>query len=406
MFLYNKISDLLSTLHKEGKLIDLIFGTQRKAIKYDDLLNYDYEAQHIEELIRKNILIKSGSYVELNSDLRDFFEKFTDNYKEINTDYTAGVIRDIRENLQYYTNENKTEKKQDYLSKIKRNLRDVGNDILRNINNIRDYHENDVITEQNFKLTKIKLENLDKRKNEVDTLISELKILLKEDTLDFFVKTSNDNDMLQIIVDLHRKLSVAQKNWIDITQKILVYINQIKLQSELAKKIVELKKLKDELVIRSATDFDTILQNDNSLFFQPEIRFSTKLSLSILQSDEGIELIEKVNKNKKRKLLQISEDNQPIENDYFETKTEEKQIIDFKKLKFAFNSQNRNLFDFIIDYKFNADLSINERITLFCQFASQFSDDINCTDRYSLFSNPVRDVNSFNTIEYAVVLPK
>ncbi|MBN2892444.1 MAG: hypothetical protein JXL97_11300 [Bacteroidales bacterium] len=406
MFIFNKISDLLSTLHKEGKLIDIIFGTQRKSIKYDDLLNYDYEPQRIDELLQKNILIKSGSYIELNSDLRDFFEKFTDNYKEINTDYTTGIIRDIRENLEYFTNETKSEKKQDYLNKIKRNLRNIGTDILRNINNIRNYHENEIITEQNFRITKIKLENLDKRKKEVDTLINELKNLLREDSLDFFVKTSNDSDMLNIITDLHKKLSVAQKNWIDITQKILVYINQIKLQSELTKKIIELKKLKDELVLRSSSDFEKVIGNEISLFFQPELRYSTKLSISNLQTDEGLEIIEKVNKKKKRKLLLISEDNNPIEEDFFDAKSEEKQIINLQKLQLAFNSQSKNLFDFLIDYNFNSELSVNEKITLFCQFASQFSDEIQFTDKYSTFINSNKEISSFNSIEYAVILPK
>lgn len=406
MFIFNKISDLLSTLHKEGKLIDIIFGTQRKAVKYDDLLNYDYEPQHINELVTKNILLKSGSYVELNSDLRDFFEKFTDNYKEINTEYTAGIIRDVKENLQYFTNETKTERKQFYLDKIKRNLRDVGSDILRNINNIRDYHENEIITEQNFKLTKIKLENLDKRKKEVDILINELKSLLKEDSIDFFVKTANDSEMLNIVVDLHKKLSVAQKNWIDITQKILVYINQIKQQSELTKKIIELKKLKDELVIRSVSDIETIIQNENALIFQPELRFSTKLSIANLQSDEGIEAVEKVNKKQKRKLLLISEDNSPIEDDYFDANIEERQVINLQKLMRAFNSQSKNLFDFLIDYNYNTEFTVNEKITLFCRFASQFGDDINFTEKYSKFINTEKDINHFNSIEYAVILPK
>ncbi len=405
MFLFNKISDFIALLNKERKLIDIIFSTQKKAVRYDDLLNFDYEAHRIEELIEKNILIKSGrDNIELSSSLRDFLDKFTDNYKEINTEYTEWIIRDIRENFDYYEKENKYEEKQIYLNKIKRNLRDIGQDILQNINNIRDNVENVIATEQNYKLKKIKLENYDKRRKKINVLMNDITELLKKDNWKFFIKTSGDNDLLQIVANLHKKLSVAHKNWIDITQKIIVYLNQVKLQTELTKKIIKLKELKNELILRTTSNFETIIQNETSLFFQQDLRFSTKPSLAFLETENGIELIENINSKKKRKLLNIKSDETPIENEFFNENTEEKQRINMEKIKLSFNSQSENLFDFLIDYKYNMNMPINKRITLYCQFASQYSDDINITEKYNIYNNTNNE--EFNTIEYAVILPK
>ena len=101
MFAFNSIKDLISTLYKEREIIDFLFSKRKNSVKYDNLLEFvSFEEEKLTSLIEKNILVQFGSTVDLNQDILDFLEKFTDSIEEINYEYTSGLIRILKENIQ------------------------------------------------------------------------------------------------------------------------------------------------------------------------------------------------------------------------------------------------------------------------------------------------------------------
>jgi hypothetical protein len=167
MFAFNSIKDLISTLYKEREIIDFLFSKRKNSIKYENLLEFvNFEEEKLVTLIEKNILVQFGNAIDLNQDILDFLEKFTDSIEEINYEYTSGLIRILKENIQNWELEKRPPKQNEYLLKIKRNIGNVGKDVLRNVTTLRGSVEDVFATEKVFSIKKNKLQEYDnKRKN-------------------------------------------------------------------------------------------------------------------------------------------------------------------------------------------------------------------------------------------------
>lgn len=397
MFSFNSIKELIEALYKERDLIDSLFSKRKSLVSYENALSLvDFEEEKLQSLLDKSILIQEGNSIEVNADLIDFFEKFTDTAEEINVEYTSYLLRTLNEHINLYEKEQRKPKKEQHLLQIKRNLRSVGKDILRNVNLLRDKVEDVYATEKVYTIKKIKLNDYDSRRENIDGLMGQIDQLMQSSNWDFFMKITHDDQLLKIVVQLQKDLNIARKNLIDITQKILDFLNQVKQNTEMYKHLQQIKKLKDHFQLKEKTDFEKIITADNSLLLQNKISFSTNLSISFLQSDEALNnLIRVSNKIKEKKELK-SKVADEIGNEFFENLTKSKFIPNRDQIKQGFLSQSVNLFDFLLHYKFNEEVSEEDRITLFCEIASLYRQEFEFVNEYKEFKN----------IEYSVVLPK
>ena len=150
MFNFDTITEFIEILHKNRKIIDFMFKKRKRTVSYENLMAYaDYRQEKIDFLIDENILLQSGNTIELNDELIDFFEKFSNATEDINNEYTDGLIADLRTRTEIFAEEKSPDKKDEYLLKIKSILRKIGNNILENINKIRANINDVYATEQN-----------------------------------------------------------------------------------------------------------------------------------------------------------------------------------------------------------------------------------------------------------------
>lgn len=397
MFAFNSIKDLISTLYKEREIIDFLFSKRKNSVKYDNLLEFvNFEEEKLTSLIEKNILVQFGSTVDLNQDILDFLEKFTDSIEEINYEYTSGLIRILKENIQNWELEKRPNKQNEYLLKIKRNIGNVGKDVLRNVTTLRGSVEDVFATEKVFSIKKSKLQEYDNKRKNLDDLLEQIDAFFLENTWEYFIKMVQDDELNQIILRLDRDIIVARQNLIDITQKILDFINRIRQDSHVFKHIQKVKLLKDQLLLAEKSNFIDVISKDNSLQFQNEIRFSTPLSLNYIQSEEAYEILLRISYKLKKSLSIDEKSSGIIRNEFLNGKDKNHFVIDTNKLKENFLSRGGDLFDFINNYNFEKELSFEEKVTLFCKLASQFRDDFSISDNYSKIEN----------IEYALITPK
>ena len=397
MFAFSSIKDLISTLYKEREIIDFLFSKRKNSVKYDNLLEFvNFEEEKLTSLIEKNILVQFGSTVDLNQDILDFLEKFTDSIEEINYEYTGGLIRILKENIQNWELEKRPNRQNEYLLKIKRNIGNVGKDVLRNVTTLRGSVEDVFATEKVFSIKKNKLQEYDNKRKNLDELLEQIDAFFRESTWEYFIKLVQDDELNQIILKLDRDIIIARQNLIDITQKILDFINRIRQDTKIFKHIQKIKLLKDQLLLAEKSNFTEVISKDNSLQFQNEIRFSTPLSLDYIQSEDAYNILLRISYKLKKSINIDEKSSRIIRNEFLNGKDKNHYVVDTNKLKESFLSRGGDLFDFINNYNFEKELSFEEKVTLFCRLASQFRDDFSISDTYSKIEN----------IEYALITPK
>lgn len=395
---FNDIKELVSALKREEKLISEMFS-KRKSIdyKYSDALDLvDYNEGRIEFLIERSVLRQNGNSLELDDQFLEFFEQVLDVNEEINLSYINENIKNIKENIDYFLNENNENTKHSYLRFIKKTFRKMGIITLRSVVDLRRSIENTFKNEANYKNKQLKLENLDEKRTVVENLIQHTIKLINEDEHTFFNRAL-DEDLNRIIVDLKHQLSECSHNLIEIEKQIIDYLNQIKHHGKFLEKLRKLKYLKDHFTIVAQTDIKQILASKNQVIFENRISEPLNLSLDFLRNEEkAFEAIKRIaNKHKNRihikPVLAGS-----ISSEYLENTIEEEVMINLEEVRNKFIGTSDNLFNFIINYNFLKAVDFNERVTIFCQIASQYEKELNIEGDYGIL----------NGVEYAIIHSK
>jgi len=395
---FNDIKELVSTLKREEKLISEMFA-KRKSLPYQ--LNYarelvDYDENRIDFLIQHSVINENGNLIELDDLYREFFEQVLDVNEEINLSYINENIKNIKDNINYYFNENNENRKYAYLRIIKKTLKKIGVTTLRSVVDIRRNIENTFKNEANYKNKQLKLKNLDNKRVTVNDLIKQTINLVDNDEFTFF-NEATDEELLRIILNLKDQLNQSSHNLIEIEKQIIDYLNQIKLQEKFVEKLRKLKYLKDHFLIQAETDIKQILFRKSDTVFDNKITEPLKLSIEHLLNDENARLsilkIAKQHSERKNTIPLLAE---KISNDFLEDSVEEEFIIDLEEVKNGFVASSDNLFNFVLNYNFMKEIDFNERVTIYCQMVSQFENELIIEDNFQ----------SKNNIEYALVFPK
>lgn len=395
---FNDIKELVLTLNREAKLITEMFS-KRKSIDYklsDALELVDYDENRIDFLIQKFVIRENGGVLELDDLFLEFFEQVLDVNEEINLSYIDENIKNIKENIVYFLNENNETRKYNYLKLIKKTFRKIGITTYRSVVDLRRNIENTFKNEANYKIKQLKLENLDEKRTAIKSLINQTLSLINEEEVTFFNRAL-DEELNRNIIDLKHQLNECSHNLIEIEKQIIDYLNQIKKHGEFLEKLRKLKYLKDHFTIESETNIKQILSGKNQVIFEKRIGEPLKLSIDLLRTDEkAFEAIKRVAKKHKNRKLFKSELADNISSEYLENNVEKEIMIDYEEIRNRFMATGDNLFNFIINYDFLKDVTFDERVTIFCQVVSLYESELDIQNHFQ----------TFNGVEYAMIVAK
>ncbi|MGO2294653.1 MAG: hypothetical protein ACTH5N_04295 [Psychroflexus halocasei] len=395
---FNDIKELVSTLKREEKLIAEMFS-KRKSIdyKYSDAIELvDSDEGRLDFLKDRGVIRENGNYLELDDYFLEFFEQILDVNEEINLSYIDENIKNIKENIDYFLNENNENRRYSYLKFIKKTLRKIGIITFKSVIDIRRNVENTFKNEANYKNKQLKLQNLDEKRTLVKRLIEQTINLVSKDELTFFNRAL-DEELNRVIVDLKYQLRECSHNIIEIEKQIIDYLNQIKHQGEFLEKLRKLKYLKDHFTIEAETDIKQLLAQQNQVIFEKRISEPLNLSLDFIRNDEkAFEAIKKIARRQKDRKLFQPEIADSISDEFLENKTEEEVMIDLEEIRNQFSATSDHLFNFIMNYDFRKPIDFSERVTIFCQISSQYEKDLKVEDHFQ----------THNGVEYALVYPK
>ncbi|MCD8434962.1 hypothetical protein G1K37_07580 [Tenacibaculum dicentrarchi] len=395
---FKNIKELISILYREEKLLSEMFS-KRKLLHYKKsyaLDIVDNDESKINSLLELSVLRESDNCLEIDDVFLDFFEKILEVNEEINVSFIDENIREIKERIIYYLEVNNEKQKNNHLKFIKKTFRKIGNITLRNVIDIRRNIENTFKNEPNYKVKKLKLKSLDEKRNAIKKLIDKTLSLINTEELTFF-EQAKDEELNQILIDLKYNLSDCAHNLIAIQKQLINYLNQIKHQGEFLEKLRKVKYLKDQFRIKSETDIQKILSLKNDVIFEKRISEPLNLSIDFLRDDENaFTIIKKIASKNLDKLHYKPLIADTISDEYLENSIEQEVMINLEEIRNEFVGTSDNLFNFILNYDFLKEVDFNERVTIFCQVASQFELELKFENEYQ----------QNNGIEYALIYPK
>ena len=351
----------------------------------------DYKRERIQFLIEHGVIHENGDFLEMEDVYIQFFEEVLEMNEEISVASVREHIGALKENIGYYLEETNEYRKTQYQGNVRKMLRRIG---LRTLKNVIDLKRNvDVAYKQepNYKIKKTRLENLDEKRKGIKQLMVECEKMM--DTEVVFFKLATDPDMQRTVMDVRNDFTEADHNLLEIEHQIIDYINKIEQQSMLLKKIRRLKYLKDQLTWREDTNVARVLGDDNPLWMEKRPYNRIFLSVDMLRSnEEAYALIRKIaGKAQVRRLSRMEA--APLDESYMNEHTEEVLSVNTTELWNAFKAQGQHLFAFIRNYAYHQPRTLGDHIILYCQMATQHSDELRITDDYERFEN----------IEYALI---
>jgi hypothetical protein len=216
---------------------------------------------------------------------------------------------------------------------------------------------------------------------------------MMDETYVAFFRATNDPDMQRTCMDMRNDFTDSDHNLLEIEHQIIDYINQIDQQSLLLKQIRKVKYLKDQLTWREDSNVVQLAEENNSLWIEKRPYNRVFLSLNMLSTDEdAIRLIRKIAGNSASNRLSRTEA-EPLDKEYLEDSVENVESVNITELWNSFKAQGTDLFSFVRSYHYKRPLSLSEHVVLYCQIATQHSDELRITDNYERFDH----------IEYALI---
>lgn len=394
MLHFQNIKELLNLLARSKELLAEMFEKRKLfAYKYDLALEF-LDEEVIESLKNKGVLRQNGANLELDDQYLQFFEQVLEVNEEINISYINENVEQVKQNINYYLQETNETRQYNYIKLIKSSLRKTGRITLRNIIDLNRNIENAFKSEPNYKIKIERLQNFDQKRRIISVLIDQMELLITGDELTFF-KSALDDELKHITTELRMQLTEARHNLIETQKQIIEYLNAVKFQSRIVEKIKQVKYLKDQFELKAKTNFEAVLKKNNPVMFETRPTHPFKLSLEILHTDEADESKRKVAKRMKlgkRNLRPVAEG---ISDEYLQTETEDEIFINLQAIKSGFLASGKDLYRFVMEYKYPREVAFDEKLTVFCQIVSMYETEFEVSDDYK----------KEDAIEYAIVWP-
>jgi len=395
MYIFNSISEIVNTIALAKGLIEEMFE-KRKSLSF----RYEYaldliDGNRLQMLLEREVIRQNGAYLELDERFMDFFELLLEANEEISTASIDENIQFIRQQMDYYLKEDNLSRKNGYLRNVKAVLKKIGKITIRNVINLQRNIDNTFKNEPNYKIKIAKLENLDNKRIDIKKLIDTTDELITNKERTFF-QQATDEELAYIVLELRKELLDSGHNLIRSQQDIINYLNQIKNQVQLVEKIRKVKYLRNQFELLSKSNLKEILTKEQSVILEGRTTATFKLSLKFLASDDARTAILKANTNNRDLKRRKRPEAGVIGNEYLQEAFSDEVFINLEEVKNSFLASGNQLFNFVMGYQFQREVSFEERVTVFCQMVSLYENEFDIRQEFG----------QYQQIEYALIYSK
>lgn len=400
MYIFRSIHEIINTVAAARGLLTEMFEKRKiLSFRYSDALALLKDDENrLKLLIEKEVIHQNGNFVELDARFMDFFELLLEANEEINTAVIDENIEYLHELMDYYLKERIATRKASYVRNIKITFQKIARTTIRNIMNLQTSIDNAFKHEPTYQIKIAKLENLDKKRINIQQLIDTTENLILHEERQFF-QQATDDELNRILLELRRELQLSAHSLIRAQQDIINYLNQIKSQVILVEKIRRVKYLQDQFELRAKSNLAEVLEREHSILLEGTAPSSFKLSINYLNSDEARPIILKVMKNlQHREIIRsneagaFSDEDLASQSMYQETISLEETVGNYIQAQTEAmwkdaTAQPEDLFSFLMRYPFRQEVSEEERTTLFCQIVSLYESLFRISEEFGIYKN-------------------
>ena len=400
MYIFRSIHEIINTVAAARGLLTEMFEKRKiLSFRYSDALALLKDDENrLKLLIEKEVIHQNGNFVELDARFMDFFELLLAANEEINTAVIDENIEYLHELMDYYLKERIATRKASYVRNIKITFQKIARTTIRNIMNLQTSIDNAFKHEPTYQIKIAKLENLDKKRINIQQLIDTTENLILHEERQFF-QQATDDELNRILLELRRELQLSAHSLIRAQQDIINYLNQIKSQVILVEKIRRVKYLQDQFELRAKSNLAEVLEREHSILLEGTAPSSFKLSINYLNTDEARPIILKVMKNlQHRETIRsneagaFSDEDLASQSMYQETISLEETVGNYIQAQTEAmwkdaTAQPEDLFSFLMRYPFRQEVSEEERTTLFCQIVSLYESQFRISEEFGIYKN-------------------
>ncbi len=400
MYIFRSIHEIINTVAAARGLLTEMFEKRKiLSFRYSDALALLKDDENrLKLLIEKEVIRQNGNFVELDARFMDFFELLLEANEEINTAVIDENIEYLHELMDYYLKERIATRKASYVRNIKITFQKIARTTIRNIMNLQTSIDNAFKHEPTYQIKIAKLENLDKKRINIQQLIDTTENLILHEERQFF-QQATDDELNRILLELRRELQLSAHSLIRAQQDIINYLNQIKSQVILVEKIRRVKYLQDQFELRAKSNLAEVLEREHSILLEGTAPSSFKLSINYLNTDEARPIILKVMKNlQHRETIRsneagaFSDEDLASQSMYQETISLEETVGNYIQAQTEAmwkdaTAQPEDLFSFLMRYPFRQEVSEEERTTLFCQIVSLYESQFRISEEFGIYKN-------------------
>lgn len=387
MAYFRNIKELTHTLYQGQKLLFDMFQKRKTiSVKYDDAVEtLEGKEDSLKRMIKFGVIIQSGNNLELDGTYQEFFEKILAVNEEISIASVKENIDSLKLNIASYLAAYSMRQPQ-FLRQIRHIFSKINQNTRRNVLDLKRNVEHTYKQEPNFKIKELRLKAFDEKATAIKELITKTETLIDDEAI--FFSTVQDIGLKETIAEVKNGLKESAHGLISIKSLIIDYLNRIQYQSRIVKKVRKLKYLRDQLLINEGTDIKNVIENENAVWLEPRTTFSTKVSIDFLRNEDGaLELLANVRRKLNKSTAIKNRCASTIDPQYLEEQKETTRAFDHRLLAEAFSAQSDDLFSFIWNYRFAAEVNEEERLVLFLQLASQFYESLRFTDTFAKKGN-------------------
>lgn len=400
MYIFRSIHEIINTVAAARGLLTEMFEKRKiLSFRYSDALALLKDDENrLKLLIEKEVIHQNGNFVELDARFMDFFELLLEANEEINTAVIDENIEYLHELMDYYLKERIATRKASYVRNIKITFQKIARTTIRNIMNLQTSIDNAFKHEPTYQIKIAKLENLDKKRINIQQLIDTTENLILHEERQFF-QQATDDELNRILLELRRELQLSAHSLIRAQQDIINYLNQIKSQVILVEKIRRVKYLQDQFELRAKSNLAEVLEREHSILLEGTAPSSFKLSINYLNTDEARPIILKVMKNlQHRETIRsneagaFSDEDLASQSMYQETISLEETVGNYIQAQTEAmwkdaTAQPEDLFSFLMRYPFRQEVSEEERTTHFCQIVSLYESQFRISEEFGIYKN-------------------
>ncbi len=393
--------EILSLLYHNRDVVDFLFGN-RDSVTVNELLSReDLSSEQYQKLVAHDVLYEHQQVVGLNDAVIAMFEDFME-IGEVTPSFINDYINELKRNIKYYQEGNEYR----FLRSIKKYLKRIGGAISKEIIKLQKNVDDTYKNEGNYRIKLQKLEDYRLKRDTIIEFINRADEVIDE-TRKLFELT-NDLELYGIVSSLRNILIENLDYLIEIQTDITDYINKIQFQLDVYKKVQLIKEVKDHGQLRYKTNFKQVVESLNPLGFNGVKTPRTKIATEFLYTDDGYMLCGRVAEKYKITRLMARRLADKLPSNFKDQRVEAFVKLDTQTLLEKFLKQSKNLFEFLMDFKFPKSLgnvTFEERVTLFVEISMEFDKqlDFKFTLNWYDFEDAKKQKRK---IGYTLILPK